>query len=162
MPDNIIAEIGTDRLGAVRDLAYRIWPECYAGVLPAERIGPMLDEIYAPATLEADIVARGHRFWLASAGDVPLGFASAYRESERIWLKKLYVLADQRGWGLGGRLVGAVLAGFPGAASLGLYVNDGNAPAIAWYKSQGFEVEAHVPVRMGPFAFMDYVMSRPL
>ena len=42
MPNSAIVEIGTERLGTVRDLAYRIWPECYAGILPEERIGPIL------------------------------------------------------------------------------------------------------------------------
>lgn len=42
-----------------------------------------------------------------------------------------------------------------------LYVNDGNAAAIDFYRSQGFEVEKHVPVQMGPYDFTDYVMLKP-
>ena len=43
---------------------------------------------------------------------------------------------------------------------MALFVNDGNARAIAFYRSQGFEVESHVPVQMGPFRFTDYVMVK--
>ena len=79
-----------------------------------------------------------------------------------MWIKKLYVLSQIRGLGLGKRLIEAAVAAFPGAASVGLYVNNGNAPAIGFYRSRGFAVEDEVPVRMGPFDFTDLVMARPL
>ncbi|HWA17815.1 MAG TPA: GNAT family N-acetyltransferase [Devosia sp.] len=157
-----ISEIGVEGLGIVRDLAYRIWPEAYAGILPAEQIGPMLDDIYALETLQDDVVRRGHRYFLARSAGAPAGFASAYREGDRVWIKKLYVLGSARGLGLGSRLMDRAIAAFPGAQSAALYVNDGNAPAIAWYKARGFAEEAKVPVRMGPYDFIDYVMARPL
>ena len=157
-----IVEIGEERLATVRELAYRIWPEAYAGILGTEQIGPMLDEIYAIETLSADFAIRGHRYFLATSDGVPSGFASAYREGDRLWIKKLYVLRSARGGGLGSRLLEAAVATFPGAKSLALLVNDGNAPAIAWYISRGFAEESRVPVHMGPFDFIDCVMVRRL
>lgn len=157
-----IVPAGHDSLERVRALAYAIWPEAYGTILPAEQIGPLLDEIYAMSELAADIDERGHRYWLATRGTEDLGFASAYREGDRVWIKKLYVLAAARGLGLGKRLIATALAAYPGAASVGLFVDDGNAPAIAFYRSQGFEVERLVPVRMGPFDFVDLVMARRL
>ncbi len=162
MSEIAITEIGPDELDLVRDLAFRIWPEAYAGVLPSEMIGPMLASIYALDTLRADMAERGHRYWLARAAGAPIGFASAYRDADRVWIKKLYVLSDARGSGAGSKLVSAAIAGFAGATSLALYVNDGNVKSIAWYKSRGFAVEAHVPVTMGGFDFMDYVMTKAL
>ena len=151
---------GPADLPRVRDLAYRIWPEAFAGVLPAEQIGPMLDEIYALETLAADIAERGHRYWLAGTPEADLGYASAYRADGRVWIKKLYLLAESRGLGLGKALIAAARAHFGEALPVALYVNDGNARAIAFYRSQGFEVESHVPVQMGPFQFADYVMVK--
>lgn len=157
-----IIAIGAAELPRVRDLAWRIWPECYADILPPERIGPMLDDIYALETLQADVGERGHLYWLATVDGADAGFASAYREADRVWLKKLYILAGHRSLGLGKRLMDAALAAFPGAASLGLYVNEGNTSAIDWYRSRGFAIEDHVPVQMGPFTMTDYVMGRAL
>jgi diamine N-acetyltransferase len=157
-----IEPIGTGDLPRVQALAQVIWPEAYAGILQAERIGPMLDEIYSLGELEADITARGHRYWIATVNGSDAGFASAYRESNRVWIKKLYVLSQIRGLGLGKRLIEAAVAAFPGAASVGLYVNNGNAPAIGFYRSRGFVVEGEAPVRMGPFDFTDFVMARSL
>jgi ribosomal protein S18 acetylase RimI-like enzyme len=157
-----IFPIGTAELERVRALAYEIWPEAYVGILPAERIPGMLAEIYSLEALAADIAARDHRYWLATVDGGDAGFVSAYREAGRVWIKKLYVLGTIRGLGLGKRLLATAVAAFPEASSVGLYVNDGNAPAIGFYESQGFAVEKRVPVRMGPYDFTDFVMARPV
>lgn len=154
--------IGEADLPRVRRLAHEIWPEAYDGILPAERIPGMLAEIYSLETLAADIAERHHRYWLATVDGADAGFASAYREGDRVWIKKLYVLGTIRGLGLGKRLIAAAIAAFQGATSVGLYVNDGNMPAIGFYEAQGFAVEDRVPVRMGPYDFTDFVMARAL
>ena len=157
-----IGAIGAGELPRVRGLAGRIWPEAYAGILPADRIAAMLAEIYSLGTLSADMAERGHRYWLARVDGADAGFASAYLEDGRVWIKKLYVLGSIRGLGLGKRLLATAIAAFPGAGSVGLFVNNANAPAIGFYKAQGFSIEREAPVRMGPYDFVDYIMSRPL
>lgn len=153
-----ISPIGSADLHRVQQLAHVIWPEAYAGILPAERIPGMLAEIYAMETLEADIAERGHQYWLVRAGEDDLGFASAYVSEGRVWIKKLYVHKAARGLGLGRQLIAAARAHFGPQLPVALYVNDGNAPAIAFYLAQGFAIESREPVQMGPYAFIDYVM----
>ncbi|MEQ1769928.1 MAG: GNAT family N-acetyltransferase [Devosia sp.] len=162
MHETFISAIGHSGLPRIRALAYAIWPEAYAGILPAANIRPMLDDIYALETLAADIEARGHRYWLAQVDGVDAGFVSAYRDGERVWIKKIYVLASARGLKLGQRLIDTAVAAFSDATSVALYVNDGNANAIGFYKAQGFVIEATAPVTMGGFDYTDYVMARPL
>ncbi|MFT3996388.1 MAG: GNAT family N-acetyltransferase [Asticcacaulis sp.] len=162
MADTLIISAELDDLSRVKALAERIWPECFAGILPVERIAPMVAEIYALDTLRADVTERGHRYWIAQLDDQDVGYVSAYRDGDRLWLKKLYLLDVCRGHGTGKRLVATVLDAFAGARELALYVNDGNAPAIAFYRAQGFEIEATVPVRMGPFDFVDHIMRKAL
>ena len=161
MSDATITPVAFSELPRVAALARRIWPEAFAGILPAERIPGMLDEIYALDTLAADIVERGHQYWLASRDGRDLGYASAYRADGRVWIKKLYLLAESRGLGLGKAMIAAARTHFGESLPVALYVNDGNAPAIAFYRSQGFEIERHVPVQMGPYQFTDYVMLKP-
>jgi diamine N-acetyltransferase len=160
MTDVTIFPIGTDELQRVRALAYDIWPEAYAGILSADRIPPMLAEIYSLETLAADMTERSHRYWLATVAGEDAGFASAYREEGRVWIKKLYVRSTVRGLGLGRRLIETAVAAFPEAGSVGLFVNNGNASAIGFYRSQGFAVEAEAPVRMGQYDFTDLVMGK--
>lgn len=157
-----ITRIGAGDLDRVRALARRIWPECFAGILPADIISPMVEAIYAPDELRADIDRRGHIYWLVQVDGEDAGYCSAYREGERLWIKKLYLLDRCRGLGLGKRLIATARQAFPGAASLALYVNEGNAPAIAFYKSQGFTIDRLVPIPMGGFDMHDYIMVRPL
>lgn len=156
-----ITPVGPTGLPRIAALAHRIWPEAFAGILPEDRIPGMLAEIYALGTLRADIAERGHQYWLATAGGRDLGFASAYRADGRVWIKKLYILSEARGLGLGKALIATARAHFGAGLPVALYVNDRNAPAIAFYRSQGFEIEQHVPVQMGPYRFTDYVMLKP-
>jgi ribosomal protein S18 acetylase RimI-like enzyme len=157
-----IARIGAGDLSRVRALARRIWPECFAGILPADIIGPMVEAIYAPDELRADIDRRGHIYWIAQVDGEDAGYCSAYREGDRLWIKKLYLLDNCRGLGLGKRLIAIAQQELSGAASLALYVNDGNASAIAFYKSQGFAIDSLVPVSMGGFDMRDFIMVRAL
>lgn len=155
-----ITPIDAKDLPRVQKLAHEIWPEAFRGILPADRIPGMLAEIYALETLAADMAERGHQYWLAvgEAGD--LGFGSAYRADGRVWIKKLYVHERARGLGLGKQLIAVARTHFGPELPVALYVNDGNAPAIAFYKAQGFAIEQHVPVQMGPYQFHDYVMVK--
>lgn len=156
-----ITAIEPPDLPRVADLAHRIWPEAFAGILPADRIPGMLAEIYALDTLTADISERGHQYWLATIDGRDVGYGSAYRADGRVWIKKLYLLAETRGLGIGKALIATARDHFGPELPVALYVNDGNATAIAFYRSQGFEVEKHVPVQMGPYQFTDYVMLKP-
>jgi len=162
MTETTIFRAETVDLSRVRALAERIWPECFAGILPPERIGPMVETLYAAETLREDVEVRGHIYWIAQVDGADAGYASAYQEGQRLWLKKIYLRDICRGKGTGKALIQTVLDAFPGAHELALYVNDGNAPAIAFYRSQGFEIEATVPVRMGPFDFTDHIMRKAL
>lgn len=157
-----IMAITAAELNRVRRLADRIWPECFADILPQDRIGPMVADIYASDTLLADVAERGHVYWIAQVDGVDVGYASAYREGDRLWIKKLYLLAGSRGHGLGKKLIATAIEAFAGCSSIGLFVNDGNEPAIGFYKAHGFAVDQHVPVQMGPYRFHDYIMTRPI
>ncbi|MFK4810360.1 GNAT family N-acetyltransferase [Devosia sp. ZW T5_3] len=155
-----IFAIGHSDLPRVASLARRIWPEAFAKILPVEAITPMLDDIYALATLTADIDIRDHQYWLASIADQDVGYVSAYVEGGRVWIKKLYVLSETRGSGLGKALIKTVVDQFGSELPIALNVNDANHAAISFYKSAGFEIEGHAPVRMGPYDFHDFVMVK--
>src|SRR5690606_20528618 len=111
--------------------------------------------------LQREMEQEGHRYWIVHTADRDLGFASAFQEGDTVWIKKLYLRADTRGLGLGKRLIHTVSEAFSDAVRLNLYVNDGNAPAIAFYQSQGFGIIDTVAIQMGPYPFTDHIMSRP-
>lgn len=160
-----IRRIGVEDLEIVRQLALVIWPKCYRHVIGPDRVDAMLAVLYAIDNLEDEMVNQGHIFWIVRYGDLDVGYASAYMDGGRLWLKKLYVRDDHRGLGLGKALIDAALDHFQSERTpqeLALNVNKDNAAAIDYYLRSGFQVEAEVPVRMGPYDFTDYVMQKAI
>ena len=162
MTTSRVRRIGVDELEIVRELALIIWPKCYRNIIGPDRVDAMLAVLYATEALEREMLDHGHIFWVVRYGDLDVGYASAYRDGERLWLKKLYVRDDHRGLGLGKALIDAALAHFEALEiqDMALYVNRDNTPAINYYLRSGFQVEAEVPVTMGPYDFTDIVMQK--
>lgn len=150
----------TQDFAAVRDLAHRIWPASYAHFLTSDQIANMLARIYDEEALRAE-AAQGHRFFLAYQNDVPIGYASAYRDGDIAWLKKLYLLPESRGAGVALALLTAALAQFREAAQQRLLVNPRNESARRFYERAGFMNVGEVEVMMGDHRFIDCVYARP-
>lgn len=157
-----IRRITADELPIVQQLAEEIWPHAFAGVIERHQIEIMLEDIYALDTLENDMTASGHVFWIARHHNQDSGFVAAYKSGDTTWIKKLYILPAKQGLGLGRTLIETALAHFAPSRTLSLNVNNGNLRAIDFYRKYGFEVEKEVPVKMGPFDFTDYVMTKVL
>jgi len=159
-----IRRIGADELEIVRELALIIWPKCYRNIIGPDRVDAMLAVLYSTENLETEMLEHGHVFWIVRYDTVDVGYASAYTNGGRLWLKKLYVRDDYRGLGLGKALIDAAVTHFHAhkPADMALYVNRDNTPAINYYLKSGFSVEAEVPVQMGPYGFTDFVMQRTM
>jgi GNAT superfamily N-acetyltransferase len=151
-----------DDLPIVTELAARIWPAAYAGILTPEQVANMLERIYSLENLRREM-ERGHRFWIAYDGDQPVAFASGYRENaDIIWLKKIYVEPAMQGRGIGRALTEVVIAAFAPARELRLLANPNNQAAHHYYAHQGFAKIGEVPVKMGDWDFVDFMFSKVL
>lgn len=148
-------------LPRVTAIARVTWPVAFDGLIPAEEIPKIVETIYAQAQLEADM-DNGHAFWIAQVAGEDMAFCAAYRDGETIWLKKLYVLPEAQGLGLGTILTDTAIAHFTPAKEMSLFVKNDNVKAIGFYQRAGFTIAREVPVTMGHMNFSDYVMTRPL
>ena len=163
MPEPIaIRRIAAAELPIVQEIANATWPVAFEGVIQRHQIEMMLDDIYDLDTLQNDIEALGHVYWIARHGHEDVGFVSSFQEDDVTWIKKLYILPSRQGLGIGRALMGVAQDHFAPQRALSLNVNTGNTRAIEFYKKYGFAVEKEVPVRMGPFDFTDYVMAKVL
>jgi ribosomal protein S18 acetylase RimI-like enzyme len=99
------------------------------------------------ASVERIIARDDAEYLLAADGDEPQGVVqvryrwSVWWEAEDCWLEDLYVRDDARGKGLGRALTEAVLerARRRGCRRVELDVNSENPPALALYRSLGFD-----------------------
>lgn len=156
-----IRPLGSADFALIESLARRIWPVAYAGILSAEQLENLLTRIYCAENLAKEL-AEGHRFWGAFDERDGLGYASGYREDEVIWIKKLYVLPETQGKGIGRALMEAVVTAFSPAKEARLFVNGDNRAAQDFYRRCGFINGGAVPVQMGDFTFTDFVFVKPL
>ena len=161
MPAAFIRPLTAADLAVVIDLSYRIWPEAYGGILTPAEIGNILARVYSRDNMMAEMTA-GHRFWAAYEDDTALGYASGYRDGEAAWVKKLYVLPEAQKRGIGRLLIETVAQAFDPVRELRLLVNNGNLAAQAAYARLGFAKAAEVPVKMGDYAFTDYLYIKRL
>jgi ribosomal protein S18 acetylase RimI-like enzyme len=157
----VITPLVNTQLPVVIALAHRIWPHSYAGILTPAQIEHLLQHIYAETNLQQEIQI-GHRFWLAYEDGVPVGFASAYREGDILWLRKLYVLPEMQGRGIGAALTQTATQSFAGAKEMRLLVNKKNLAAQAFYTKTGFQCIEELTVQMGDYHFLDRMYARAI
>ncbi len=156
----------TDDIESIGYLAYQIWPYAYRNILSLGQLQYMLQMIYAPEALHAQMTAKGHHFLLATVSEKNIGFAS-FSETETTGLfklHKLYVLPETQGTGFGKKLLDEVKdrCRRKGANALELTVNRFNT-ALYFYKKQGFTIQREQKFDIGQGYIMDdYILLCPL
>jgi GNAT superfamily N-acetyltransferase len=156
-----IIPAGRKELSHVIMLAHRIWPEAYRNILSPEQIQNILLRIYTHDALRHE-VESGHQFQVAYAGDMPVGYGSAYLDGDTIWLKKLYVDPHYQGQRIGRRLMHATVSPLLPATEIRLLANSKNTPAHEFYMRAGFSKAGETPVQMGDFTFTDFIFAMKL
>ncbi len=73
-----------------------------------------------------------------------VGIAIAYKKGENVEIKRLYVLPDQQGRGIGKQLLAGILQAFQNIKKVELLVEVQNAPTIAFYKKHSFTLKEEV------------------
>ncbi len=159
-----IRRAGVTDLPVIHDLAHRIWPETYAGILSPGQLNYMMEQIYSPASLLNQLNNLKHQFIIASDEKTPVGFASFSAKeinSTTYRLHKIYVLPQQQESGTGKFLLAHIInsAKASGAIVLELNVNRYNK-ARTFYEKQGFKITGETDIDIGHGYFMnDYTMQ---
>ena len=162
-----IERIGVDQVGKVRDLAHRIWPAVYPGMISEDQITYMLKEMYDPAVLRDDVVTRGVHYALITLGSEDIGYLGwQIMPSDRsVFLHKLYVLPERHGLGIGAAALRWLEneARSQHANVIRLRVNRHNSRAIRAYLREGFVFESDVCSDIGGgFVMDDHVLAKHL
>jgi ribosomal protein S18 acetylase RimI-like enzyme len=147
----------------LRDLAQRIWRECYPGIVTHEQIEFMLGWMYSEEEIRRQLTT-GVPWEIAELEGASVGYLSWQREDDgRVKISKLYVLPAQQRRGLGRQMLEHICkcARALGAHAVWLQVNKRNERAIGAYLKAGFRIEKEAVFDIGGgFVMDDYLMSR--
>jgi len=150
-------------IGLLRDLAGRIWRECYAGIITPEQIEFMLGWMYSGEEIGRQIAA-GIPWEVVEHEGAAIGYLSYQPEPDgRVKISKLYVLPEHQRQGHGQRLLEHICAQARGlgAPEVWLQVNKRNEPAIGAYLKAGFRIEKEAVFDIGNgFVMDDFLMAR--
>lgn len=157
--------IDTSQLHRIHELAHRIWPVVYPGIITHEQINYMLERMYAIETLERDVREKQVEYALIRLQDEVVGYTGAGPEDGAYFLHKLYLFPEFSGRGLGAAALAWVCqrAAASGHQAVKLRVNKHNTAAIRAYLRAGFEFGGDVVADIGGgYVMDDYVMVRHL
>lgn len=123
----------------MRDAA---WRESYVGLVPDAVLAGLAARLPARVEHWQELLLDGKYLWLAVEGDAVVGLASAGPRRDDdidVWLEleSHYVLDRVKGTGLAAGLLRTAI----GDADAYLWVIDGNARAIAFYRRHGFVLD---------------------
>ncbi|UYW01382.1 GNAT family N-acetyltransferase [Flavobacterium agricola] len=161
-----IQSITTSQLPIIKQLAYQIWPICYAKILDSDQINYMLSNFYALSSLEEQL-NQGHQFVVLYENDLPVGFASYQHNADQTnqtKLHKLYVSTDKHKKGLGQKLMNYVIMQAAMAKSTAVFLNVNRYnDALHFYTKNNFEIIKEEDIAIGNGYLMeDYVMQKQL
>ncbi len=148
----------------IAELAHVIWRDHYIPLIGEEQVSYMLEVLQSAEAIKT-AMDDGVCYYLIQDAENDLGYLAYEQRSDHCFLSKLYVLAAQRGRGLGRAGLGMLRreASLAGNQRIRLTVNKDNAASIAWYQAQGFEIIDDIVIDVGSgYVMDDYLMELSL
>jgi diamine N-acetyltransferase len=167
LQDILLDPLTESDFDALAQLADTIWRSHYITMISMTQIDYMLAGRYAPERLRNYVNSSERWLWMLRVDGLPAGYCSCSlgEEADAMKLEQLYLLADYKGQGLGGRMLRLVEAKSAalGRTQLYLTVNKGNTDTIAIYRKSGFVVREEAVFDIGNgYVMDDYVMEKQL
>lgn len=162
-----LAQVGPNEAGEVSRLAHLIWPQAYSRIISREQVQYMLQRMYDPGVLRADMAKDELHYALIRDSARNIGYLAweAIGSNASAFLHKLYLLPEYHGLGLGARALRWVedQAAAQGLERIRLRVNRNNSRAIRSYLRAGFVFEGDLCTDIGGgFTMDDFIMVRTL
>lgn len=151
-------------LECISHLAGVIWREHYISIISASQIEYMLDKFNSVKALE-DQINQGVMFFYMTFEDVPVGYVGVKKETDFLFLSKLYVKSSHRGKKIGKATMQHVydIASLSNFKKVRLHVNKHNTNSILAYEKLGFvKVNAMITDIGHGYIMDDYQMEKVL
>ena len=170
MPDAVIRRATPADAQALSEIAKATFSETFGHLYPAEDLEPFLEEVYAPARMEAELADPAKAAWLveidgavvghALAGPCDLPHAEVTPQCGE--LKRLYLLKAHQGGGAGTRLLDEALAWLESRGPRRLWVGvwSENHGAQRLYARRGFKKVGEYEFPVGRVRDREFILCR--
>ena len=146
----------------ISKLAHTIWHEHYITIISIEQIEYMLEKYNSVKSIEKS-AKEGILFFYMTFDDVPVGYIAIEKETDFIYISKLYVLKSYRGKKIAktALLFAESLANDEEITTIKLHVNKYNTNSISAYEKMGFvNTESSITDIGKGFVMDDYLMVK--
>ena len=125
-------------VAAIRAVLAITWRDTYGAFVPLEAIAKTTAAWHAPPVLAAELANPSTFTAVAEDASGVVGMVTAHDRTDAVEIARLYVLPGAQRRGIGGRLLAAALAEFPGRTRARLGVEKQNPKGRAFYGKAGF------------------------
>ena len=139
-----------------------IWREHYTPIIGNAQVDYMLEKFQSVEAIKTQI-ADGFEYYLLLNDNTEAGYISIKKDSETLFLSKVYVLKSLRGLGIGKGAMKFIVAQAleKHCTSIMLTVNKNNVNSIKAYKKMGFINQEDIVIDIGNgFVMDDYRMIK--
>lgn len=150
---------------ALAQLTDEVWHEYFPCILSEEQIDYMVDKFQSEHAISEQLASGGYEYRVITADGKKAGYVGFVRESEKMFLSKLYLLKAYRGRQIASRALEFLKTECKkgGLDAIYLTVNRHNTHTIDVYKRWGFEVVREQCADIGNgYVMDDYVMELAL
>lgn len=153
---------------ALAELARGIWLEYWPDRIGLDQTKYMIEMFHSKEAMLRDIGERSYEYWFLEDGlGKVVGYTGGHVEPEtnRFFISKIYLLADERGKGYASQTIRFYdeLCAERGLGAMYLTVNKHNEMGIRAYKAKGFVTIEEVEMDIGSgYVMDDFVMEKRL
>jgi ribosomal protein S18 acetylase RimI-like enzyme len=170
MPNTTIRRAGVPDAPVLAELGARTFSEKFGHLYPPEDLAAFLSETHTSEKAALELRRADLAFWLAESEGVAVGYALAgpcglpHAEVTAACgeLKRIYVLAERQGEGLGARLMDLALSWLAdgGRRPVWLGVWSGNVGAQRFYDRIGFQKVGEYDFHVGATVDLEFIYRR--
>lgn len=150
----------------IAELAEKIWRDHFTPIIGEYQVTYMLKRFQSVEAIKKQFETEDYRYFIAIEDSRPLGYCGMKDEKNGyLFLSKFYMDKNERGRGVGGKLLKFSIEQFsPNPETLVyLTVNKYNDSTIAIYKHLGFEIVSEMVTNIGEnFVMDDYRLECPV
>ncbi len=148
------------------ELAHEIWFDYWPDLIGIEQTAYMVENFQSENAIRRDMTDHSYEYWFIVDEDGrTVGYTGGYVEPEtnRFFISKIYLQADERGKGYASATIRfyVALCACRGLDAMYLTVNKHNELGIRAYKAKDFKTIDSVETQIGDgFIMDDYIMEK--